>query len=182
MKKQLFLYFLMGTVLCMGLSCADEQNFDQIDDLSVAPVITTSIFYFESDENTINAAPVGTFYVQNFTFEAFNEGFVSDNLLEGSITYQLENTTSKILSIVVEFLDANGNVLDAESFELLPEQQLPSELQVNYGVGGKSLDILRNTTNIRVRGDNLSDNTSVSSLQEPKVILRTSAEFRLKLQ
>ncbi len=182
MKKQLFHTFLLGVILCFTWSCADDQNFDQIDDLSVEPLITTSIFYFESDEGTINAAPVGTFYIQDFTFDAFNENFVADNLLEGSITYQLENTTSKSLAIVVEFLDASGAVLDEERFNLLPEQQMPSELQVNYGVGGKSLDILRNTTNIRVRGDNLSDNTSVSNLQEPKVILRTSAEFRLKLQ
>jgi len=102
--------------------------------------------------------------------------------LDGSITYQLENTTSKELEVVVEFLDMSGAVLDTERFNLLPEQSLASELQVNYGVGGKSLDILRNTTDIRVSGENLSDNTSTSNLQEPKVILRTSAEFRLKLQ
>jgi len=182
MKKRILLPFLVLIALCLFSSCADEQNFDQIDDLSVEPLVTTSIFYFESDEGTINAAPVGTFFVQNFTFEAFNENFIADNLLDGSITYQLENTTSKELEVVVEFLDMSGAVLDTERFNLLPEQSLASELQVNYGVGGKSLDILRNTTDIRVSGENLSDNTSTSNLQEPKVILRTSAEFRLKLQ
>ncbi len=182
MKKRIFHQISVLIALCMLLSCGDEQNFDQIDDLSVEPVVATSIFYFESDENTINAAPVGIFYVQNFTFEAFNEPFVGDNILDGSITYQLENTTSKRLNMVVEFLDANGMVLDSEMFILMPEQVLPLEREVNYGVGGKSLDILRNTTDIRVTGNNLDDNTSTSSLQEPKVILRTSAEFRLKLQ
>ncbi len=182
MKKQPFLYIASVLLLALLSACADEQNFDQIDDLSVEPLVATSIFYFESDENTINAMPAGQFYDQNFTFEAFNEPFVADNLLDGKITYQLENTTSKELEIMVEFLDADGNVLDSETFILQPEQTFPLEVEVNYGVGGQSLDILRNTTDIRVTGNNMTDNTSISTMPEPKVILRTSAEFRLKLQ
>jgi hypothetical protein len=57
-------------------SCADEQDFDQFDDLSVEPTVASSIFYFESDEETINTAGTGGFYQQTFTFEAFNEAFV----------------------------------------------------------------------------------------------------------
>ena len=166
----------------MLISCADEQDFDQFDDLSVEPTVASSVFYFEADEGTINFAGSGAFYQETFTFEAFNEAFISENILDGVITYQLENTTSKPLAVLVEFLDAGGNVLDSESFVIQPEPSPLLERQVAYGDGGRSLDILRNTTNIRVEGQNLGDATSQSSQSEPRIILRSSAAFRIRLR
>jgi len=182
MKKLVHIFKFVSAAFLMFLSCAEEQNFDQFDDLSVEPTVASSIFYFESDEATINAAGTGAFYTQNFTFEAFNEAFVAENVLDGNITYQVENTTTKELQITVDFLDADDNVLDSESFVIEPAPTALLERQITYGVGGRSLDILRNTTNITVRGENLGDATSTSSLTEPKIILRSSAEFRLKLR
>ncbi len=182
MKNHLLGLALLLTNVVFLSSCADEQDFDQFDDLSVEPLVASSIFYFESDEQTINQAGPGAFYNQNFTFEAFNQPFVSERVLEGTIVYQVENTTSKELSISIAFLDANGAVLDVESFIVPPEPAPLIERQIAYGTAGRSLDILRNTTDIRVSGENLGDTTSTSSLNEPKIILRSSAEFRLRLQ
>lgn len=175
------LFVILIPVLLVS-ACAEEQDFDQFDDLSVEPTVASSIFYFESDEATINAFGAGGFYDQVFTFEAFNEDFVSERILDGVITYQLENTTSKELAVLIEFLDDGQNVLDSESFVIGEEPAPLFERQVAYGEGGKSLDILRNTTNIRVSGENLGDATSQSSQSEPKIILRSSAAFRLRLR
>ncbi len=177
MKKVLSYFFLFLLV-----SCAEEQNFDQFDDLSVVPTLATGIFYFESPEDVINQLPPGSFYNQTFTFEAFNEAFVSERVLDGAITYQLENTTSKELNLLVEFLDAMDNVLDSESFRMQPQPSPLFEREVAYGNGDRSLDILRNTIRIRVTSENLGDNTSESSANEPRVILRSSAVFRVRLQ
>ncbi len=174
--------FPVVLIICLFFSCAEEQDFDQFDDLNVIPTLASSIFYFESDEATINVAGTGAFYQETFTFEAFNEAFISDNVLDGVITYQLENTTSKPLGLLIEFLDGDGNVLDSESFVIQEDPAPLLERQVAYGAGGKSLDILRNTTNIRVEGQNLGDATSQSSQSEPKIILRSSGAFRLQLQ
>ncbi len=177
----------MKRILCclfltLLVSCAEEQNFDQFDDLSVVPTLATSIFYFESPEDIINQSPPGTFYIQTFTFEAFNEAFVSERVLDGAITYQLENTTSKELSLLVEFLDETDTVLDSESFTIQPQPAPLLERQVAYGNADRSLDILRNTTRIRVTSENLGDNTSQSTANEPRIILRSSAVFRVRLQ
>lgn len=182
MKRFLCFLFFVGFSLTLFYSCAEDQNFDQFDDLSVEPTVASSIFYFESDEATINTAGTGAFYTQNFTFQAFNESFVAENVLNGIITYQVENTTTKELRITVEFLDDAGNVLDIETFTI---EQAPAPLierQIAYGDGGRSLDILINTTNIRVSGENLGDDSSTSSIPEPRITLRSSAEFRLKLR
>ncbi|MAO16966.1 MAG: hypothetical protein CMH44_08825, partial [Muricauda sp.] len=99
----------------------EEQDFDQFDDLRVTPTLSSGIFYFESDEETINlAGPLGSFYFQEVTFEAFNEQYVAERLIEGTITYQIENTTSKRLRIVIEFLNEDGRVLDVERFGIEP--------------------------------------------------------------
>ena len=178
MKRFLLLFLMFGTLW----SCAEEQDFDQIDDLSIEPTVASSVFYFESDEGSINLATNIGFYQETFTFEAFNEAFIADNVIDGTITYEIANTTSKSLNIFIEFLDADGNVLDMETF-LIQEDPAPLlQRQVAYGDDGKSLDILRNTTNIRVRGENLGDSTSVSAQPDPKIILRSSAAFRIRLQ
>lgn len=177
MKKVFHYLFLF-----LLFSCADEQNFDQFDDLSVVPTLATGIFYFESPEDVINQLPPGNFYNQTFTFEAFNEAFVSERVLDGTITYQLENTTSKELSLLVEFIDATDAVLDSESFTIQPQPAPLLERQIAYGNGDRSLDILRNTTRIRVTSENLGDNTSESTVNEPRIILRSSAVFRIRLQ
>ena len=174
------LFLLFGFSLAIQ-SCSDDLNFSQADDLAVEPTIASSIFYFESTEEIINVAGSGAFYTETFIFEAFSEEFIDDKILDGTITYQLENTTSKLLDLEIEFLDASGNVLDSEQFSIAAEPAPITEIQVAYGAGGKSLDILRNTVQIRVNGVNLGDSTSTSTQSEPKIILKSSAAFRLKL-
>lgn len=163
-------------------SCTEEVNFDQADQLAVEPVLASSIFYFESTEEVINLAGTGAFYSQIFTFDAFSEAFIADKILDGVMTYELENTTSKLLDIVIEFIDESGSILDTEVFVIDPEPAPITEIQVAYGNGGKSLDILRNTTDIRIQVANRSDDSSVSNQQEPKIILRSSAAFTVKLR
>lgn len=179
MQKRIIAFFICALVF---FSCSEEQDFDQADDLSVIPTLASSILYLESDEDVINLANSGTFYAEVFTFEAFNEAFIADRILDGTITYQVENTTSKEIAISIEFLDEAGNVLDTESFVIEPDPAPLLERQIAYGNGGRSLDILRNTTEIRVGGENRGDNSSTSSQPDPRIILKSSAEFRLRLQ
>lgn len=182
--RRLFrLYLLAALSFCLALACSEEQDFDQFDDLSVTPTLASSLFYLEADEPFINSGSAITpFYTQTFTFDAFNEQFVAERLLEGTIIYEIENTTSKQLNIIIEFLDEFGNVLDIEVFDIDPEPAAGQTIEIEYGPGGKNLDILTNTSTLRVTGSNLSDSTSVSTQPEPKLILRSAAEFLFRLE
>lgn len=180
MKKVPPLLFLI--FIFTFLSCVEEQNFNQFDDLSLVPTVASSIFYFESSEDVINSVPAGVFYIQTYTFQAFSEDFIANRVLDGTIVYELENTTSKELSLLIEFLDNNDTVLDSEMFNIQAQPTATLQREVVYGNGGKSVDILRNTTTIRVSSENLGDNTSVSTVNTPRIILRSSAAFRIELQ
>nr|WP_297785090.1 hypothetical protein [uncultured Allomuricauda sp.] len=183
MKRLCYPAFLALGLLLFVASCAEEQDFDQIDDLSVTPTLASGLFYLESDEATINSGgALSTFYFREVNFDTFNEQYVAEHLLEGTITYELENTTSKQLRIIIGFVDEAGNILDTEIFEIEADPSGVLTREVFYGPGGKSLDILTNTTSLRISANNLSDGTSVSSTQDPKVILRSGADFLFELQ
>lgn len=178
MRKLLLLWISLWV-----LSCSEEQNFDQFDDLSVTPTVEASMLYVEAPERIINQLTGLNFFQQTFNFDAFAEEFVSERLLDGVVTYELENTTSKPLELLVEFLDEGDTVLDSEFFIMPGAPTALLRRDIAYGgLGGRDIDIIRNTSSIRVSARNLGDNTSISSLPNPMVILRSSAAFRIRLK
>ncbi|ALM07900.1 hypothetical protein SB49_08875 [Sediminicola sp. YIK13] len=178
MKYFVFLFMLIA--LCS--SCMQEQDFNQLDDLSITPTITSSILYMEAAEDQINAVVPGEFYSEEFNFDAFAEDFFADGVLSGVLTYEIENSTSKSLQVIIELLDENGNVLDTEPILVEPAPPVfIKRVEIAYGPGGRSIDIIKNTSAIRVSAQNLSDDTSVSSESEPKIILRSSGSFKVEL-
>lgn len=182
MKK--FSTRLIALILLSYLGgCAEKQDFDQFDDLSITPSVEAALIYLEAPEQLINEAPDGAFFSQDYNFDAFEEAFIAENVLEGTLTYELENSTSKPLEVIIEFLDSTGNLLDTELFTIDPGPGAILTREVAYGgASGRSLDILRNTSAIRVSGRNLGDTVSVSEAQNPRIILRSSARVSLRLK
>lgn len=179
MKYFVSLFLLI--VLCS--SCMQEQDFNQLEDLSIAPTITSSILYMEVPEDQINEVLPGEFYSEEFNFDAFTEGFFAEGVLSGVLTYELENSTSKSLEIIIELLDENSNMLDTETILVDPAPPVfIKRVEIAYGPGGRNIDIIKNTSAIRVSAQNLSNDTSVSSESDPKIILRSSGSFKVELE
>lgn len=176
-------YFIsLFLLVALFSSCMQEQDFNQLEDLSISPIITSSILYMEAAEEQINAVVPGEFYTGEFNFDAFEEDFIADGILSGILTYEIENSTSKTLQIIIELLNDNGAVLDTET--ILVEAAPPvffKKVEIAYGPGGRSIDIIKNTSAIRVSAQNQSDDTSVSSEPDPKIILRSSGAFKIEL-
>jgi hypothetical protein len=179
MKDFVSLFLLIA--LCS--SCMQEQDFNQLEDLSITPTITSSILYMEAAEVQINSVVPGEFYSEEFNFDAFSEDFFADGVLSGVLIYELENSTSKTLEIVIELLDENGNVLDTETILVEPAPPVfIKKVEIAYGPGGRNIDIIKNTSAIRVSAQNQSDDISVSSEPDPKIILRSSGAFKIELE
>ena len=177
--KYLFTLLMYAAILS---SCADKQDFDQLDNLEVTPMAEASILYFETPERNINQVTGINIYAQTFNFDALSEEFFADNVLDGVVTYEMENTTSKPLDITFEFLDDAGNSLDSENFSVNAAPTAILQREIAYGPAGRSLDIIRNTSAIRVSATNLGDNTSVSTLPNPTFFLSSSAKFSILLK
>ncbi|MFH6602268.1 hypothetical protein ACEZ3G_02175 [Maribacter algicola] len=169
-------------LLVFFCSCVDKQDFDQYDDLGITPSYEASILYIEAPEVYINAITGVNIITQNFNFDAFATDIFADRVLDGTITYEIENTTSKELEITVEFTDDAGNVLDTEVFTIQPAPTAIDRREIQYGNGGRPIDIITNTSNFRVTAQNNGDNTSTSGIPDAKITLKSSAEFRLRLK
>ncbi|MFS4456439.1 hypothetical protein [Maribacter sp. 2304DJ31-5] len=173
---------LFFSVFSLMVSCSEDLDFNQYDDLEITPTYEASIFFIKTQESLINRINGINFFSQDFNFDAFEEALFADRVLEGSITYELENTTSKDIEITIEFLDAGDTVLDTELFQMTAAPAAVLLREVIYGNAGKDIDILRNTTTIRLSAGNQGDNTSTSGLPDPALILRSSGKFTLRLK
>lgn len=175
-----YLWVVFATI--MIVSCVEEQDFNQYDDLNVTPTYEASVLYLEVPESAMNLLPSGYTYTQDFNFDAFSEDIFADRVLEGVLIYYVENTTSKPLDIKIEFLDEAGTVLDTEQFVLGPEPTAVLQREIAYGPSGRSLNIIRNTSGISVSATNNGDNVSTSSQDDPMVILKSSGKFTVRIK
>lgn len=174
--------YALGLFLCLVtiVSCVDEQDFGQYDDLRATPMVEASILYIEVPEFFINDASGIDIISRNFNFEAFSSDIFAERVLDGTVTYIVENTTSKKVDVFIELLDMDGNVLDVERIESPPGMELQRDYA--YGNSGKSINIIKNTSSIRVTARNEGDRTSTSDLPDPKIILKSSGNFRVELK
>ena len=166
----------------MMISCVEEQDFNQYDDLSITPTFEASILYVEVPERTINLISGLNTYSQTFEFDAFAEDVFSERVIEGSLTYIVTNTTSKPFEFTLQFLDIDGNVLDSELFQMDAEPSANLQREIAYGPSGKSIDIIRNIASITLIANNLGDNSSTSSQSNPLAALQSSAKFTVSLK
>ena len=179
----------IGKIIAFGFaffailgSCTEKQDFDQYDDIDLLPVVEGSMIYVEAPERVINLVTGVNFFSQDFNFDAFSSNIFSERVIEGTVTYVVENTTSKELEITVQFLDDADNVLDTEVIAVQPAPTAIVEREIFYGPGGRSIDIIKNTSSIRVSALNLGDSTSTSSLPDPMVTLKSSGKFTVELK
>ncbi len=174
---------LLSVILLALYSCIEKQNFDQYDDLEIIPTVEASILYVESPERIINESVDQYYYSQEFNFDAFAFDAFADRVLDGSIFFEIDNTTSKEFKPTVEFLDEDGNTIDTIDFPLQPAGPTPLyRRQVPYGPGKqRSIEIIKNTSSIKV-SVLIEDNSSVSNLPDPKIIFRSSGKFRVRLK
>ena len=163
-------------------SCSDSLNFNQAEDLIAEPEIEASLLYIETPERIINLATASNFITQDFNFDAFSSNFFAERVIEGTVTYVVENTTSKELVVTVQFLDESGTVLDTEVFSVAAAPTEILEVEIPYGGTGRSIDIIKNTSSIQVTGENVTgDTTSTSGVPDAKVTLKSKGKFKLSI-
>lgn len=176
-------FFLGFSLAFLATACSTEQDFSQFDDLDVFPEIEGGLLLVEAPEPEINLVGTAIVLSQEFLFDGFQTPFFSDRLVEGLLTYEIDNTTSKSLDVVLEIIDDSGASIDVERFTISASPSQTIVRNVAYGTGaGKSLSIIKNTHSFRVTIINDGDFTSVSSSSNPAVRFKSSGKFKLQLK
>ncbi|MFK7814656.1 MAG: hypothetical protein AB8B59_19325 [Maribacter sp.] len=173
----IFLLLLVSSTF----SCSEELDFNQFDDLEAAPTFEASILYLEAPEDVINLVTETDVFSQNFNFDAFSSDVFASRVIDGSLTFVLENTTSKEIELTIELLDEADQVTDTEVFLIQPAPTALIQREIAYGDTGRSIEIIKTLSTIRVVARNLGDNSSVSNLPSPLVTLKSSGKFRVGL-
>ena len=164
------------------ISCTTQTlDFNQANDLIAEPEIEASIIYVEVPERVINLVEDRDFFSQDFNFDAFSSDIFADRVIEGTVTYVIENTTSKQLEITIEFLDEAGTVLDTEFFTIPQAPTATLQREIFYGASGRSIDIIKNTSSIRVSAINFGGTATTSTFPNPIVTLKSSGKFKVSL-
>jgi len=182
MKRIFQSVFLIMLLVISNISCTEDLDFNQFDDLEATPIYEGGILYLEAEENLINLITGTDVFSQEFNFDAFSTDLFAERVLDGTITFVVENTTSKELEITVELLNEAGTVTDTEAFSIEAAPTALIQREIAYGNAGRSIDIIKTLSTIRVTARNLGDNTSVSSLPDPIITLKSSGKFRLRLK
>lgn len=182
MKRLLIFLFSAVFLITSGVSCVEDVDSGQFDDLEVTPTLEASLLYVEASEDIINLVNGNTVFSNDFNFDAFSSDVFAERVIDGSVTYVVENTTSKELEISVEFLDEAGNILDTEVFTVKAAPTSILQREIAYGNSGRSIDIIKNLSSIRVSAINRGDSTSTSSNSEPRITLKSSGKFRVRVK
>lgn len=178
-KGKSILYALV--FLSMLTSCVEDVDFTQFDNITANPTYEASILYLEAPEDVINLVSGTNVFSQNFNFDAFSSDVFATRVIDGTITYVVANTTSKELEITVEFLDDADAILDTEVFTIDSEPTATIQREIAYGPTGRSIEIIKSLSTIRVVAENLGDNSSTSNLENPIITLQSSGKFRVEL-
>lgn len=174
--KIVVLFFAISAVSCI------EELVDENVGGVLTPTITGSILYFETTEALINSSGSNPVLIQSANFDGFNAEVFAGRVLSGSLTYELTNTTSKQLDILLELLDDGGAVLDSELFSLNPNTSTPISRETFYGPpSANDINIIKNLSEIRLTVVNNGDFTGVSNAAESKFIFKSKGEFKLQL-
>ncbi len=176
--------YVVSGILFSGIlsSCADNLDFNQYDQLEVAPTFEASILYVEVAESIVNEVAAAEFFSKDFNFDAFSSDIFAKRVIDGEVTYVVENTTSKEIVVTVEFLDVDGTVLDTEELRV---QEAPTSIlqrDIAYGSTGRSIETIKNLSSIRVSAVNQGDTTSISNLESPMITLKSSGKFRVRIK
>jgi len=103
-----FIVFLIGTLL---VSCVKNLDFDQVNDLTLSPVIDMPLIFFKVEETDfiINGLEINE--VSDFTrITAFENSFIKSNLVKIEVDFEINNKFNRGFTMVFEFLDENDNI------------------------------------------------------------------------
>ena len=110
MINKFFKYsFLASFLIFVFFSCTKEVNFNQINDLSLKPVIASNLIFFN--------APASNFFVDgnelvsikdSIIIDLFNRGFVVDNLVKAEFIFETTNSINRAFSVQIDFLNTTN--------------------------------------------------------------------------
>jgi hypothetical protein len=122
LKFQHFFYILTISVAVIMSSCIKDVDFDQADDLTLTPVITSSIVYAEVEASRFseNGMELETVTDSLANIEIFENDFIIDNLVRAELVFEATNSINRTFGLQIDFLNAVDELEHTLSFDASP--------------------------------------------------------------
>ncbi len=137
MKPHKFLLFFINLFF---ISCINDVDFDQADDIEINTPYLISLAYFTADvDYFLNDLGNETLFVSDTTDFPIFEGSYNENyLIQADFQFKISNTFNRSVAVQIKFLDENDadtyvlntmnipmNVIDFENTQIIVEADIP---------------------------------------------------------
>ncbi|OMQ08746.1 hypothetical protein [[Flexibacter] sp. ATCC 35103] len=99
-------------------SCSSDLDFDQTKDLKLKPVFVANLTYFNVPATQLANSGGGQVLFDEQVFDAFKGEFLRDNLIKAELDFEIENTIIRDFTVEILLLDANGQILETNSYSI----------------------------------------------------------------
>lgn len=110
MKHRIYYRIILITTLVLcTFSCSSDLDFNQVEDFTAQPVVTTNLAYYEAKAPDFEAAGAGLNvypYIANVDF--LNTSFVEEDLIKAELYFRIKNTIARAYNYNITFLDVNN--------------------------------------------------------------------------
>ncbi len=118
MLKRIFSILLLLAIT----SCVKDVDFDQVDDLSISPVLESSLIFFDFPASEFEE-PTGTAIVtvgDDLELDVFNDEFLRDNLIKVEFFFEITNSIDRSFRSDIIMFDENDQITYAFAIDVTP--------------------------------------------------------------
>lgn len=113
MEKKRIKWILLYILSALTLNCSEPVDFEQTDDLSLAPVIESSLFFYKGTAGDFFTGGTEIISTPPETIELgiFKDDFVQENLVKAEFVFESTNSINRAYSLALNFLNDNNEIL-----------------------------------------------------------------------
>ncbi|MGK0250789.1 MAG: hypothetical protein ACI81G_000221 [Gammaproteobacteria bacterium] len=150
MKSYLHLKLILGVLsLIICVSCVKDVDFDQAEEIIIAPKVDLDLVFFNLGTDNFVASDAGipvTVIRDTTRLEFLDDTFVRENLLEIDFVFRYDNSFPQVFEHRALFLDEEDEVLYAVTFDVDPSLDgMVTTTLYTQTVAGPDLDAIRNS-------------------------------------
>ena len=97
------------------LSCSQPLDFEQLEEYTIKPSISSSLVFFSIDASSFNTIisgiPTSTEVNETTDFKLLNNSFIKQNLVQLDFNFEIKNEFNRVFLLDINLLDAQSNTI-----------------------------------------------------------------------
>jgi len=165
-------------------SCTKEIDFNQINDVSLKPVVALNLIFFNALASDFFIDRIEQSTIKDtVVIDLFNRGFIIDNLVKAELVFETTNSIDKSFNIKVDFLDTSNRL--KHTFTLTaPASPLNTDIITSHieVFENTSLDALKVSNKIELTLQALSGGMPLNNDTPGVITLKSKGVFFLNIE